>query len=258
MPTSITALLQQFNLTDKETKVYLATLELGKATVYEIANWAELKRPTTYLLVDQLLEKGLLQQAKLKQKRAYSALPPKQLLNHWKKKVQQLESQLPTLETMMKSAESVDVKVYQGKQALHQVYNQLRPDLYKKNEINFFGSVNSVANLYTDEMDYYLNMVKDKRAHGRELLAQNPADITFAQNVAELANPNYRIRFLPQGHAPTRNESAILGDKVFLFDLTQQPTAVIIHSQAVADIQRALFDLAWKSGLDLHQVITKY
>ena len=49
--------LKSIGLDDKEARVYMALLELGTATVHPIANKAEIKRPTTYLILEQLLKK---------------------------------------------------------------------------------------------------------------------------------------------------------------------------------------------------------
>lgn len=49
--------LRELGLTDKEAELYLASLSLGTASIAGLAKKAELKRPTTYLIVDTLLQK---------------------------------------------------------------------------------------------------------------------------------------------------------------------------------------------------------
>ncbi|MBI5733705.1 MAG: hypothetical protein HY973_02045 [Candidatus Kerfeldbacteria bacterium] len=51
--------LQQFGLTEKESALYLAALELGSAFISDLARKSQLKRPTTYLVVNQLEVMGL-------------------------------------------------------------------------------------------------------------------------------------------------------------------------------------------------------
>ena len=51
--------LKKIGLSENEAKVYLATLELGSSTAQQIAQKAELKRPTTYVQLETLMKRGL-------------------------------------------------------------------------------------------------------------------------------------------------------------------------------------------------------
>jgi predicted transcriptional regulator len=50
-------LLRNIDFTDKQASVYVALLELGEATKTELARKANIKRPTLYLVLEQLEEK---------------------------------------------------------------------------------------------------------------------------------------------------------------------------------------------------------
>jgi len=50
--------LQKLGLSDKESKVYLASLELGPAPIAAIAKQASVNRPTTYVIIESLIKKG--------------------------------------------------------------------------------------------------------------------------------------------------------------------------------------------------------
>ena len=51
--------LQKFGLSEKEAKIYLALLELGTATVSDIAEKAEINRSNTYVLLNSIAERDL-------------------------------------------------------------------------------------------------------------------------------------------------------------------------------------------------------
>lgn len=51
--------LQEIGLQEKEAKVYIAMLELGRATAQDIAKKAEVNRATTYFVMENLMKKGL-------------------------------------------------------------------------------------------------------------------------------------------------------------------------------------------------------
>ena len=56
--------LIKLGFTQKQALVYLACLQLGVATVLQIAQFAGLKRPIVYLILDDLEEKGLVSKVK--------------------------------------------------------------------------------------------------------------------------------------------------------------------------------------------------
>lgn len=62
-------LLKEYGLHDKEAEVYLAALELGKATGFQIYKKTGLKKPTVYYVLEELHRKhlvGLTSQGKKK------------------------------------------------------------------------------------------------------------------------------------------------------------------------------------------------
>ena len=50
--------LENLGLSEKEAEIYLALLELGTGTVVEVAKKSGVKRPTAYLVLDELKKMG--------------------------------------------------------------------------------------------------------------------------------------------------------------------------------------------------------
>ena len=76
----IEKVLEQLGLNEKEAKVYLACLQLGKAAVLLIAKKAALKRPNTYLILEALSAKKLISIVIEGKKKYYTAESPTKLL----------------------------------------------------------------------------------------------------------------------------------------------------------------------------------
>ena len=72
--------LRKLGLTEKEVRVYLASLELGPSSVLNIAQKTGLARPTTYEIVKSLENKGLFAETKQKKKRYFVAQSPERIL----------------------------------------------------------------------------------------------------------------------------------------------------------------------------------
>lgn len=72
--------LQQLGFSEKQVKVYLASLGIGPAPVQRIAEKAGVKRATTYVMIASLLEHGLMVCLESGKKVCYAARSPKQLV----------------------------------------------------------------------------------------------------------------------------------------------------------------------------------
>ena len=56
-------ILERLGLEEKEAKIYLALLKLGKANVAKISKEAQIERTLCYSIIQKLIEKGLLSYA---------------------------------------------------------------------------------------------------------------------------------------------------------------------------------------------------
>jgi sugar-specific transcriptional regulator TrmB len=71
--------LLEFGLSDKEARVYLASLELGSATAQVIAAKAKVNRPTAYLMIESLQRRGLMSVMQKGKRRQFVAGSPNHL-----------------------------------------------------------------------------------------------------------------------------------------------------------------------------------
>lgn len=65
--------LNTFGLSDKEALIYLTLYKLDEATAYQVAKESGLKRPTVYVLLDELRHKGLVSLTPYPKKQLYRA-----------------------------------------------------------------------------------------------------------------------------------------------------------------------------------------
>src|SRR4051812_16749770 len=86
--------LQAFNFSDKEAVIYLATLELGKGTASQIGRKAQINRSTTYVILDILINKGLVNMLGKEPKQEYVAEPPTKLVQLMRTVVEQDQDNL--------------------------------------------------------------------------------------------------------------------------------------------------------------------
>lgn len=94
----LTEIVKNLGFTTKSAKIYLAALELGEASVQQLAEKARVKRTTLYYVLDELTESGALIFTKTGKRSYYVPEQPATLLKNAKEKIANFEDSLALLE----------------------------------------------------------------------------------------------------------------------------------------------------------------
>jgi len=121
--------LIKLGLSEHEAKVYLAALSLGPSSAAQISEHANIKRPTVYLALENLIKQGLIIENFAGKKRLFEAEKPQKLEKLTKRMRRQvvdaeilLESILPGLVKFPKQyAEEPKVSFYSGVEGLKNI-----------------------------------------------------------------------------------------------------------------------------------------
>jgi predicted transcriptional regulator len=204
------SLLQQFGLSDKEGALYVALLELGQANVAEIAKQANIKRPTAYVLLETLKDKGFVSQQGGANRR-YQAEDPRKLLAYEKTKVAQFEKALPGLIGLAANSEhKPGVRFFSGKDGIKAVYEEslLQP---AGSEVLAIGNAEVVERELEGFQDWY---IKRRAASGismRAIIQATPEGLKVA---ARDADERRETRLLDPGDFTEPVEVNIYGNKL--------------------------------------------
>jgi sugar-specific transcriptional regulator TrmB len=239
-------ILIKSGLDEKEAKVYLALLDLGSEKVFEIAKKAGIKRPTAYVILEQLYSKNYVIKTYHNKKVFYSAEKPDIILRSLRERQEQLELALPFLQARMASSKiKTKVRIYEARSGIEQVYNEI----YKSTTVSFFGSVKYLSDEFGGQTDKLRKIIKSKEVHVRDLLTDDPKDIAFGRS---FANQSYEARVVPK-EFDLFIDGAVYDDQVAIISIKKELFAVVIESKEVADTFRSLFELAWKMSVPLEQ-----
>jgi len=238
----ISGVLQKIGLHEKEAGVYLALLELGTASVQAIAQKAGVKRPTTYLILDDLQARGLVSEIPQNKKVLYRAESPEFLAGEMRRKDELLKRFLPEMMALYNAQKDKPrVQLFPGREGVRQIYKKT----FEAGEVWLFGTTRDMGNLYLDELQKFVGRSKQKIVKVRDLLAMSAQDMAYSKEASN--GDNYQIRFLPQG-MDFPSDAAIFGDNVVFFSFRPQIFAVMITSREVAQSMRSLYELAWRGG----------
>lgn len=195
---SVDLALSQLGLDDKGRDVYLALLELGNASMTEIATRARLKRPTAYLAVEQLQLRGLISETTRGKKRVLTPVHPRRLLEIARSRERHMEEVLPELVALYNTPkEKPKVQVYEGKEGVELVYQEVYQSLSRQEEALFFTRIDALQEyLPFAWIEYKRTMQKLNKPRVRELNYGNEAGIAWAKEFSQLYknNPNSTLR----------------------------------------------------------------
>lgn len=248
MNQEIVKILSYFNLSESEAKVYLAALKVGKGTAYEIAKETNLKRPTVYVIIDSLVQKGLITTQSEKGKTLCLPVSPRRVVEMWKGRVEALEAIQPELNIFYRQSEvQPKVQVFEGEKGVDAVYNELPPLESKGDEILLFGSVRAIEDGFSYLFPRWERAFKNKRNKIRELLNSEPDLDRYLSQRTILDNPNYEIRVMVED-VFGKTDNIIYQNKLAIFSLNKELFVTIIESEEIVKTYKALFDAAWANA----------
>ena len=115
--------LQKIGLSPKESKIYLSLLSFGSASVSDIADSAGIKRPTAYLILDELRKKGLVLKIPHAKKIIFQAKQPDELYEQATNNLNDFEKALPKLRSINPSPNVVKTFYFEGMEGFKEALN---------------------------------------------------------------------------------------------------------------------------------------
>lgn len=245
-------ILREVGLNEKEAKVYFALLELGTSSVHPISTMAGIKRPTTYLILEDLQRKGLVSTVPRATKALYTAESPEKIIQDLAKKQELLKRFMPNMLALYNTKkDKPQVLLFEGKEGLAQVYDKV----FASPEVLFFSTVRDVFAMFPDMPKTLKRKVLAKELKVRELLTQTPADLEYVSWLKQ--NEYYQSRFAPKSFPEFLTDSAIFGNSIAFFSFKPAVFVVQIESREISQSLKVLFDLAWAASEPYEKVVTK-
>ena len=243
----LNVLLKQFGLQEKQARVYLAALALGQGTMSELARKAGLKRPTTYLMVEQLQVAGLLSQTRVGKHLVYAPAHPHRLLELARARLYHTEKTLPELVALYNSSpRKPRIQVYEGLEGVKNLYRELYASLSSQQEALWFSNIGALRQYIPEALTEYKKILRTiENPRIRELNFGDKDGKRWSQEIKHLRGNRHTIRLLSTQFPFGRNDNLIFGNKLVIFSLGEKVFVVIIEDQEIVATYRALFEHLW-------------
>jgi len=248
--------LQKFGLSEKEAKIYLALLELGTATVSDIAEKAEINRSTTYVLLNSIAERGLVSISERNGVKLYSAASPERLVQYLEDTVKKYTELVGTAHSVLPELKSIyvgtgpkpRVRFFEGAEGLKTAYEDT---LTAGETIRAYASIENMHRAIPDYFPEYYQRRSKKNIHIRAVFPDTPEArerVTHNEEEARTAMlvPSDKYAFSP--------EINIYDTKIVFMSLKEK-FSLIIESQELADALKKVFELSWVEAQRLHEKV---
>jgi sugar-specific transcriptional regulator TrmB len=241
--------LQSIGLTDKESSVYLALVQVDNASVLDLSKKTKLKRPTVYVVLDSLSKKGLVSETTIGKKTHYQAEPPERLETFVERQKlvldessKRLKDIIPEIKSIQReSGERPVVKYFEGRDGilsmLEEVFGQ--DDGQKGEYIHVIYPQDKLKEIFTDqEREKYRNLRLKRNIKSKAIYtssSERPSD-----------NTSDRIQ-INQNKYPLLCDITIYKDRLSISILGKKLSGIFVQSQDLADTLRSLFGVIFDS-----------
>jgi len=157
--------------------------------------------------------------------------------NKVKENKAKLEKIIPELQKIKPNKEENQVEVYEGKEGLKTILNDI---LETKQDILTYGSNGNFSRIMEFYFYHHLKQLEKMKIKMKVIFNYDDTKKPFNWKFCE-------VRYLPRDYK-TPTETTIYGDKVVIFLLIDKPKAILITNKEIADSYRKYFNLLWKAG----------
>jgi len=234
--------IQALGLSENESKIYLALIELGVSNIAKISEKSGIKRTSCYIILESMIQKGLINKTVVKGKQQYIAQEPEKLLRLSQEKLESLKNAMPQLKSLFNLSDTKPrIQFYEGRQG----YISICDDSIKRSgkEILFIGNLDNLEEVVTYEYDDKI-YIPTRMSMGKTIriaALETPAMKKFQSNDHKYMRTT---KFLPKD-IKFNASMFIYGDTIGIISSEKELMGLIIDSKPIAQMARSMFELIW-------------
>ena len=243
--------LRQLDFSDKESKVYMASLKLGSAPIQKIAKLATVNRATTYVVVQGFMNKGLMSSYTKGKKRLFTPESPDKLSSLIREdkavvdaKENTINEILPALSNLYDTTQGGNrpqVKFYEGKLGL----NAVRDEVLKTKSKEAFSMYNldSLEGVFTEEERAAFTKKRiAKKINVHTIYSSSKGDILQDSKIDKTL-----FSYIEQTKYNSPIDISVFDDNLAITSYKEPMMSVIIQNESIANAIRQILTLVGKS-----------
>lgn len=230
--------IRKLGLSEKEAKVYMASLELGKTSVQNLAKKLSLSRPTVYRIIESLESKELINQSRKKGEHFVMPESPDSILGILRTKKRRIEEQereflriISLLKTKCFNRNENEIKVYSGSEGKKFMLEDFS-DTHEQNIFVVFPNKNTPLQTELDKI--------------YEKIKKRLGNITIKELHSEELSSS-KMEFVKRKHIPNLESyfpgTLIISDKIIYF---QKNEIFAIEQKAIIHLLKSILLSLWQ------------
>lgn len=232
--------LYEAGLSERESKVYLALIELGNTTAGPLVKKSEVPQCKIYETLNKLIKKGLVSYTIKSKTKHFQASDPEALLDFIDEKRKRISNIIPILKNKQTNIQKQESTIYEGLKGIKTAIGNILNELKKGDEYYVFSLGEE---LKTDELRIFFKNFHAKRREKKikvKLIAKKELRKTYSKHYK---TQGLQIRYSSQTY-PTG--IFIFNKKVMTIVIENNPSAFIIQSEENTKRYKKFFENMWK------------
>jgi HTH-type transcriptional regulator, sugar sensing transcriptional regulator len=241
---SIESQLHRLGITGKTFQFYMAALDLGEASINEVAERSGVRRTTGYDLAEKLEKEGLLTLRDVGTRRMVRVEDPIALLQQMEQRRKVAEDLLPHLRSMYNlAAGKPQIHFYEGVEGIKKVlWDTLTCTSGRLCGILSMDELMTIPGI--EVMD---QLIAERLQRGISLRVVRSREKDSEQIWPRSADERRDLRFAPEELLLSMTQY-VYDNKVAIISSRKENYGVIIESREFADLQSMLFEMLWNAG----------
>lgn len=237
--------LGRLGISRSQTRLYLEFLTEGASNVAQVARALNTSRQAIYLLLPELLDRGLVIETKHAKRTLYQALPPSQLFNLVDDLNSRLKDIVPNLTNIQTVPSEVPlVTIYDSPLAMREWYRHFLEHAEEGDEFLLYDSGN-IDNWYKLDPEFYKNYMEQQVKRKIKLLCLLPKNVKTTEFIKTVGWSISEYRHTSEPFA-ARVEQWIWRDEVCYQTIQGNATnLIVLKSKGLADFARKQFMEIW-------------
>lgn len=235
--------LEEIGLSEKESAVYLALLQVDSGSIHDIATKTKINRTTVYPVLESLGKKGLVSETQDGKKTLYQAAAPERLETFVERQKVVLEEQSKRLKDILPQIKSIQresgerpvIKMFTGRDGAISAYEEFFNIKNPKDKDGYFlFDKDLLQETFTEEERRKFRQVRiNKSVYPNTIYNNKGGNGTFSSEGS-------RIR-IDEEKYPIKVDMTLIGDSVIITTLNKNMVSLVIKSSDIADTFKSIF-----------------
>ncbi len=241
-------LFRKLGMNEKEIETFLRLLELGAKPISVIAKYVGTPRSTMYVIIEKLKSMNLVEEVARRGVLYVKCIPVKNIIPVLQERelglrntISLIKDKLPELEALEnKLSITPTVKFFEGKKAVMEMYEEV----LREKEFRAFFNPKLVKRVMPEYHFKIPQKLKGSGGKAKELLVDGPDAKEYQKKFSSL---RHEIRILPK-ELVFSADMIMTKSAIYMISYGEKEiSATAVHNPSLAEAQRIVFDLIWKS-----------